>query len=155
MGFLIFDWSCLVPFVKDSNIFCYLMITASMWKRIPNLGKTEASRGRVSEKAIDISFMCSKTLAIHQPPVASYMVTRRVYSVCQSYRFFFQFQSCPVGRGPEFSRSVFDVYGHSPLVQQFLRMRKLSKDCGTSVLIQRTEIKSLPPYPFSYRKLQS
>lgn len=54
-------------------------------------------------------------------------------------------ESCPVGRGPEFSRSVFDVYGHSPLVEQFLRMRKLSKDCGTSVLIQRTEIKSLPP----------
>ncbi|XP_074606012.1 protein FAM227A-like [Acropora palmata] len=54
-------------------------------------------------------------------------------------------ESCPVGRGPEFSRSVFDVYGHSPLVEQFLRMRKLSKDCGTAVLIQRTEIKSLPP----------
>ncbi|XP_020608681.1 protein FAM227B-like, partial [Orbicella faveolata] len=54
-------------------------------------------------------------------------------------------ESCPVGRGPEFSRCVFDVYGHSPLVEQFLRMQKLSKDSGTSVLIQRTEIKSLPP----------
>lgn len=57
------------------------------------------------------------------------------------------FQSCPIGRGPEFSRCVFDVYGHSPLVEQFLRMQKLAKDSGTSVLIQRTEIKSLPPYP--------
>lgn len=54
-------------------------------------------------------------------------------------------ESCPVGRGPEFSHCVFDVYGHSPLVEQFLRMQKLSKDSGTSVLIQRTEIKSLPP----------
>lgn len=54
-------------------------------------------------------------------------------------------ESCPVGRGPEYSRCVFDVYGHSPLVEQFLRMQKLSKDSGTSVLIQRTEIKSLPP----------
>ena len=60
------------------------------------------------------------------------------------------FQSCPVGRGPEFSRCVFDVYGHSPLVEQFLRMQKLAKDSGTSVLIQRTEIKSLPPYPSQY-----
>lgn len=40
---------------------------------------------------------------------------------------------------------MFDVYGHSPLVEQFLKMQKLSKDSGTSVLIQRTEIKSLPP----------
>lgn len=100
--------------------------------------------------------MCSNTTPIHQLAAASYLVARWVHSVCQScWFFFFQFQSCPVGRGPEFSRSVFDVYGHSPLVEQFLRMRKLSKDCGTSVLIQRTEIKSLPPYPFSCRKLQS
>lgn len=54
-------------------------------------------------------------------------------------------ESCPVGRGPEFSRCVFDVYGHSPLVEQFLKMQKLSKDSGTSILMQRTEIKSLPP----------
>lgn len=64
-------------------------------------------------------------------------------------------QSCPVGRGPEFSRCVFDVYGHSPLVEQFLRMQKLSKDSGTSVLIQRTEIKSLPPYPLKRLTLVS
>lgn len=70
-------------------------------------------------------------------PVAC-IVFMRLYSVLQS---------CPVGRGPEFSRCVFDVYGHSPLVEQFLRMQKLSKDSGTSVLIQRTEIRSLPPYP--------
>ncbi|KAL9956226.1 hypothetical protein ACROYT_G037674 [Oculina patagonica] len=64
-------------------------------------------------------------------------------------------ESCPVGRGPEFSRCVFDVYGHSPLVEQFLRMQKLSKDSGTSVLIQRTEIKSLPPYPLKRLALSS
>ena len=58
-----------------------------------------------------------------------------------------------MGRGPEFSRCVFDVYGHSPLVEQFLRMQKLSKDSGTSVLIQRTEIKSLPPYPLKLMSL--
>ena len=55
-------------------------------------------------------------------------------------------QSCPVGRGPEFSRAVFDVHGHSPLVEQFLKMQRLAKDAGTSVLIKRTEIKQLPPY---------
>lgn len=60
-----------------------------------------------------------------------------------------------MGRGPEFSRCVFDVYGHSPLVEQFLRMQKLSKDSGTSVLIQRTEIKSLPPYPLKRLALVS
>ncbi|XP_048575767.1 protein FAM227A isoform X2 [Nematostella vectensis] len=54
-------------------------------------------------------------------------------------------ESCPVGRGAQFSRSLFDVHGHSPLVEQFLQMQRLAKNAGTGVLVQRTEIESLPP----------
>ncbi|EDO28463.1 predicted protein [Nematostella vectensis] len=57
-------------------------------------------------------------------------------------------ESCPVGRGAQFSRSLFDVHGHSPLVEQFLQMQRLAKNAGTGVLVQRTEIESLPPYPY-------
>lgn len=85
----------------------------------------------------------------------SFMKRFRCHYLYTSTCVCFVFQSCPVGRGPEFSRCVFDVHGHSPLVEQFLRMQKLSKDSGTSVLIQRTEIKSLPPYPLKHLALLS
>ena len=57
-------------------------------------------------------------------------------------------QSHPVGRGPEFVRNVFNIYGQSPLVAHFLRMKRLQEDAGLTVRIQRTEVESLPPYPF-------
>lgn len=83
-----------------------------------------------------------QTLSRLQAKVSSYSVFAGVHKLNRADK---RRESCPVGRGPEFSRCVFDVYGHSPLVEQFLRMQKLAKDSGTSVLIQRTEIKSLPP----------
>lgn len=83
-----------------------------------------------------------QTLSRLQAKVSSYSAFASVHKLNRADK---RRESCPIGRGPEFSRCVFDVYGHSPLVEQFLRMQKLAKDSGTSVLIQRTEIKSLPP----------
>ncbi len=56
-------------------------------------------------------------------------------------------QSCHAGKGPEFQKVVFDLHGQSPLVKHFLQNKRLAKDSGTSVLVQRTEIDKLPPYP--------
>ncbi|XP_046856362.1 protein FAM227B-like isoform X3 [Xenia sp. Carnegie-2017] len=54
-------------------------------------------------------------------------------------------ESCHAGRGPDFQKVVFDVYGQSPLVRHFLEKKNLARDSGTSILVQRTEIKNLPP----------
>ena len=62
--------------------------------------------------------------------------------------FWFPSQSCKAGKGPEFSKNVFDVHGRSPLIEQYLRSNHLSKDAGTAILVRRTEIESLPPYLF-------
>ncbi|CAB3980719.1 Hypothetical predicted protein [Paramuricea clavata] len=53
--------------------------------------------------------------------------------------------SCYVGKGPEFQKVVFDLHGQSPLVKHFLQNKRLAKDSGTSILVQRTEIDKLPP----------
>ena len=62
--------------------------------------------------------------------------------------FSFQFQSHPACKGPDFLKSTFNVYGRSPLVAHFLRMRNLTSDISLIVRMQITEVQSLPPYPF-------
>lgn len=64
------------------------------------------------------------------------------------YLFLFH-QSHTVGRGPEFARNVFNIQGQSPLVAHFLRMKNLQDDAGMVIRVQRTEVDSLPPYPFT------
>ncbi|XP_028413192.1 protein FAM227A-like [Dendronephthya gigantea] len=54
-------------------------------------------------------------------------------------------ESCHAGKGPEFQKVVFDLHGQSPLVKHFLQNKRLAKDSGTSILVQRTEIDKLPP----------
>ena len=54
-------------------------------------------------------------------------------------------ESCYAGKGPEFQKVVFDLHGQSPLVKHFLQNKRLAKDSGTSILVQRTEIDKLPP----------
>lgn len=107
---------------------------------------TEELRDNVDRLApyngIERASATSTSLSRLQPKLSSFSAFAGVQ---KSNRTEKRRESCPVGRGPEFSRCVFDVYGHSPLVKQFLRMQKLSKNSETSVLIQRTEIKSLPP----------
>ena len=50
-----------------------------------------------------------------------------------------------MGRGPEFSRGVFNICGQSPLVAHFLRMKNLKAEAGMKIRLQRTEVDSLPP----------
>lgn len=50
-----------------------------------------------------------------------------------------------MGKGPEFVKKVFNVYGQSPLVAHFMRMNNLQKEAGTSMRVQRTEMNNLPP----------
>ncbi|XP_066919427.1 protein FAM227A-like [Clytia hemisphaerica] len=57
-------------------------------------------------------------------------------------------QSCEVGPGASFNKVVFNMNGRSPLVSYYLSSNNLLQDVGTSVLVQRTEIDKLPPYPF-------
>jgi len=54
--------------------------------------------------------------------------------------------SCAADSGPRFQKVVFNLHGRSPLVEHFLSKHRLSKDAGTSVLVQRTEIETLPPF---------
>ena len=51
-------------------------------------------------------------------------------------------QSYTVGETLEFQKVLFDIYGHSPLVQHFLRKKDLMSDVGLALLFKRTEISS-------------
>ncbi|XP_071954578.1 uncharacterized protein [Antedon mediterranea] len=54
----------------------------------------------------------------------------------------------------QFSKSAFNVCGQSPLMQHFMRQKKLDKRAGMDIYLQRTEIKSLPPLNApTYREL--
>ena len=57
----------------------------------------------------------------------------------------FIYQSHPIGRGPDFVRGAFNIYGQSPLVAHFLRMRRLETDAGINFRVQRTQMQNLPP----------
>ncbi|KAK1168701.1 protein FAM227A-like [Acipenser oxyrinchus oxyrinchus] len=57
-------------------------------------------------------------------------------------------ESLPAGPGPEFMKSVFNLWGYSPLVQCYFRNQKTDIRAGMDILVRRTEILNLPPYPF-------
>ncbi|XP_078286748.1 protein FAM227A-like isoform X1 [Rhinoraja longicauda] len=50
-------------------------------------------------------------------------------------------------RGPDFMKNLFNVFGFSPLVLNFLQRLKLEPHAGENVFMTRTEIQRLPPYP--------
>ena len=58
------------------------------------------------------------------------------------------FQYYPMGTGPEFKRHAFDIFSLSPLVAHFLRIKELRKDAGQGFVVARTQMETLPPYPF-------
>ena len=90
-----------------------------------------------------LNFM-TKREAYCRPSFLSYALNQAALQLF----FCFLSQSCKAGKGPEFSKNVFDVHGRSPLIEQYLRSNHLSKDAGMAILVRRTEIESLPPYPF-------
>ncbi|XP_062337506.1 protein FAM227A-like [Osmerus eperlanus] len=49
--------------------------------------------------------------------------------------------------GTQFKRCVFNLYGNSPLVQFYMRMKSINQQAGLDVRVVRTEIHKLPPYP--------
>lgn len=53
-------------------------------------------------------------------------------------------ESHPAEPGPEFVLTKFDLSGHSPLVEYYLREKNLAKDIGISKLLTRKEISSYP-----------
>ena len=57
----------------------------------------------------------------------------------------FCFQSHPIGKGPDFNRKVFNLFGQSPLVSHYMRLNNLQKESGMTVHVQRTEMENLPP----------
>lgn len=60
-------------------------------------------------------------------------------------------QSHSAGRGPEFVRTAFNIYGRSPAVSQYLMSMNALVCRGIGVLVERTEVENLPPYPFLLR----
>ncbi|XP_066565879.1 protein FAM227A isoform X2 [Amia ocellicauda] len=52
--------------------------------------------------------------------------------------------ACP---GPQFQKCVFNLWGHSPLVQFYLQRHRGHSQTGLDFLVGRTEIHKLPPYP--------
>lgn len=51
-------------------------------------------------------------------------------------------------------REAFNIYGQSPLVAHFLRMRRLETEAGVNFRVQRTQMESLPPLDTpTYREL--
>ncbi|XP_028935039.1 protein FAM227A isoform X2 [Ornithorhynchus anatinus] len=54
-------------------------------------------------------------------------------------------ESHPACKGPEFGRSLFNLYGNSPLVQHFLQTHQAELKVGWNILVSRTEItKTIP-----------
>ena len=54
-----------------------------------------------------------------------------------------------MGKGPEFVRVAFNIYGHSPVISQYMASVNADPNRGVSFLVERTELENLPPYPFS------
>ncbi|XP_055518925.1 protein FAM227A-like [Leucoraja erinacea] len=51
-------------------------------------------------------------------------------------------------RGPDFMKNLYNLFGFSPLVLNFLQGQKLEPHAGENIFVTRTEIQRLPPYPF-------
>ncbi|XP_076149253.1 protein FAM227A-like [Alosa pseudoharengus] len=47
----------------------------------------------------------------------------------------------------EFGRCTFDLWGNSPLVQHFMHKFRPEPSVGQGVLVRRTQIRTMPPYP--------
>ncbi|WAQ95450.1 F227A-like protein [Mya arenaria] len=56
--------------------------------------------------------------------------------------------SHPACKGADTVKSVYNLYGQSPLVAHFLRVKNLTRESGQTFHVQRTEQENLPPYPF-------
>nr|XP_033785338.1 protein FAM227A isoform X2 [Geotrypetes seraphini] len=54
-------------------------------------------------------------------------------------------ESHPACRGPDFTNSVFNLNGLSPLVQNYLQRQNVMPIAGQDVLMQRTEVKNVIP----------
>ena len=59
-------------------------------------------------------------------------------------------ESHEIGRGPEFERVNFNIFGQSPLVSHYLKMKELIGEEGPVIAIGRTEI-AKPQYPLSLK----
>ena len=78
---------------------------------------------------IDVVMLAGKTLAVTSFKSVKHCI----------------YQSHPIGRGPDLTRGAFNIYGQSPLVAHFLRMRRLETDAGINFRVQRTQMENLPP----------
>jgi len=52
-----------------------------------------------------------------------------------------------LGKGPQFVRVAFNIYGRSPLLSQYLASMNADVCKRVSFLVERTELENLPPYP--------
>uniref|UniRef100_A0A8C4VJ12 Family with sequence similarity 227 member A n=1 Tax=Gopherus evgoodei TaxID=1825980 RepID=A0A8C4VJ12_9SAUR len=58
------------------------------------------------------------------------------------------FQSHPACQGPDFTWHLFNINGHSPLIQHFLQSYNVEPQSGQDILIHRREICKPIPYPY-------
>ncbi|XP_052818243.1 protein FAM227A-like [Mya arenaria] len=54
-------------------------------------------------------------------------------------------ESHPACKGADTVKSVYNLYGQSPLVAHFLRVKNLTRESGQTFHVQRTEQENLPP----------
>ncbi|KAI4874809.1 hypothetical protein NFI96_014717, partial [Prochilodus magdalenae] len=57
-------------------------------------------------------------------------------------------ESHAVYEGVELKQCVFNVWGNSPLVQHYMTTHCLRQTVGYDLLVRRSQIQKLPPYPF-------
>ncbi|KAM7178235.1 protein FAM227A isoform 1-T1 [Macrochelys suwanniensis] len=57
-------------------------------------------------------------------------------------------ESHPACQGPDFTWHLFNINGHSPLIQHFLRNYNVEPQSGQDILIHRREICKPIPYPY-------
>ncbi|XP_063796546.1 protein FAM227A isoform X2 [Pseudophryne corroboree] len=59
---------------------------------------------------------------------------------------------CPASCRPPVTHMLFNLQGHSPLIQYYLQKQKVEPQAGLNILVQRTEIQKQEsiPYPFHF-----
>ncbi|XP_036411942.1 protein FAM227A-like [Colossoma macropomum] len=55
----------------------------------------------------------------------------------------------------ELKQCVFNVWGNSPLVQHYMTTLNLKQTVGQDLLVRRTQIQKLPPYPYTLNPIHS
>ncbi|XP_067830358.1 protein FAM227A-like [Heptranchias perlo] len=114
----------------------------------PKLSQNSATKEKINSRVKHMTFAEDDNCQIDEEPSDSSGSHQSVNKVTTSnYRFTRvspHKQSHVAGRGPEFMKNLFNLFGLSPLVLNFLQRLNLEPRAGDKCYVTRTEIQRLP-----------